>query len=94
MHPSDLETLGLAAGDIIELVSGHGQVKAVAGSDDAVEPGVVSIAHGWGALPGDDNDPVTTGSAVNALIDADRNYEPINSMPYMSALPIYIRRAS
>ena len=40
-----------------------------------MKSGVVSIAHGWGALPGSNEDPAVTGSAVNALggIDIQRS---------------------
>lgn len=90
MHSDDLAAQGLAEGDRIEIVSAFGRVAAIAAVDDAVKPGVVSLAHGWGALPGSNEDPSVTGTAVNALIDADRNYEPVNAMPHMSAVPINI----
>jgi anaerobic selenocysteine-containing dehydrogenase len=90
MHSEDIAAQGLAEGDRIELVSAFGRVTAIVGVDDAVKPGVVSLAHGWGALPGSNEDPAITGTAVNALIDTDRHYEPINAMPHMSAVPINI----
>lgn len=92
MHSDDLAAQGLAEGDRIELVSAFGRVTAIAAVDDAVKPGVVSLAHGWGALPGSNEDPAVTGTAVNALIDTDRNYESINAMPHMSAVPVNIVR--
>src|SRR3546814_18173894 len=79
LHSADLAARGIAAGDLIEIVSAHGRVSAIASVDDAVKPGVVSLAHGWGALPGSNEDPAVTGTAVNALIDTDRYYEPINA---------------
>ncbi|MFY9327684.1 MAG: molybdopterin-dependent oxidoreductase [Georgfuchsia sp.] len=90
MHPDDLAALGIAAGDRIELVSAHGRVTAIAGVDRDVKPGVVSIAHGWGALPGGNEDIADSGTAVNRLIDNDRHFEPINAMPHMSAVPVNI----
>jgi anaerobic selenocysteine-containing dehydrogenase len=90
LHPDDLAALGIVAGDRIEILSAHGRIAAIAGEDRDVKPGVVSIAHGWGALPGSNEDPSVTGSAVNALIDTDRHFEPINAMPHMSAVPVNI----
>jgi anaerobic selenocysteine-containing dehydrogenase len=90
LHPDDLAALGIVAGDRIEIRSAHGRIAAIAGEDRDVKPGVVSIAHGWGALPGSNEDPSVTGSAVNALIDTDRHFEPINAMPHMSAVPVNI----
>lgn len=90
LHPDDLAALGIVAGDRIEIVSAHGRIVAIAGEDRDVRSGVVSIAHGWGALPGSNEDPAVTGSAVNALIDTDRHFEPINAMPHMSAVPVNI----
>src|SRR3546814_8019864 len=75
MHSADLAARGIAAGDLIEIVSAHGRVSAIAAVDDAVKPGVVSLAHGWGALPGSNEDPAVTGTAVNALIDTARRSE-------------------
>ena len=92
LHPSDAAALGLSKGDRIELESAHGRVIAIIDEDEAVKPGVVSIAHGWGAVPGSNEDTAETGSAVNALVDNDRNFEPVNAMPHMSAVPVNIRR--
>lgn len=91
MHPEDLSKCGLAVGDRIELVSAAGRATAIVGEDRHLKPGVISIAHGWGGAPGDD-DPAVTGTAVNALIDNDRHVEAINAMPHMSAVPVNIVR--
>ena len=90
MHPDDLAALGISEGDRVELVSAHGRTVAIAGVDAAIKPGVVSIAHGWGAPPGSNEDPANSGTAVNALIDNDRNFEAVNAMPHMSAVPINV----
>jgi anaerobic selenocysteine-containing dehydrogenase len=90
LNPLDLESLGLEEGDRVELVSAHGRVLAIVGRDPDLRPGVVSMAHGWGALPDDENDPSVAGSSVNALIDTDINFESINAMPHMTAVPINI----
>jgi hypothetical protein len=38
----------------------------------------------------DDNDPSVAGSSANALIDTDVNFESINAMPHMTAVPVNI----
>jgi anaerobic selenocysteine-containing dehydrogenase len=92
LHPDDLAALGLVVGDRIELVSAAGRAIAIVGEDSHVKPGVVSMAHGWGGLSDIMDDPGTTGTAVNALIDTDRHVEAINAMPHMSAVPVNIIR--
>jgi len=92
LHPDDLAALGLVVGDRVELVSAAGRAIAIVGEDSHVKPGVVSMAHGWGGLSDGTDDPRTTGTAVNALIDTDRHVETINAMPHMSAVPVNIVR--
>jgi anaerobic selenocysteine-containing dehydrogenase len=92
LHPSDLASLGITSGDRIELESAYGRTIAIAAADETVKPGIVSLAHGWGGLPGSNQDPAETGTAVNALIDTDCHYESVNAMPHMSAVPVNISR--
>ncbi|MGE0776617.1 MAG: molybdopterin dinucleotide binding domain-containing protein, partial [Sphingomonadaceae bacterium] len=65
-----------------------GRIEASVQSDDAVRPGVISMSHGWGSLPDRDTH---AGSCVNLLISTERDVEPINAMPRMSAVPVNIR---
>ena len=92
LHPDDLAAQGVADGELVELVSAFGRVRAIAGGDQALKRGVVSIAHGWGGTPEEAEDPESAGTPVNALIDTDLNYESINAMPHMSAVPVNIVR--
>ena len=48
----------------------------------------------WGGIPGAEDHPELEGTSVNALIDTDANFEAINAMPHMSALPVSIRKAA
>ena len=88
LHPSEFPALGIRPGDKVEIESAHGRVVAVAQEDTALRPGVVSLAHGWGDPPDADASAEQAGASVNRLIDTDRHYEPINSMPHMSAVPV------
>jgi anaerobic selenocysteine-containing dehydrogenase len=89
LHPGDLAGLGLAPGDRVEIASDHGRIETVARPDAGVRPGVVSIAHCWGGLPGE-NGP---GANTNLLIATDRHLADINMMPRMSAVPVTVRKA-
>jgi len=92
LHPSEFAALGIRPGDKIEIESAHGRVVAVTEEDAALRPGVVSLAHGWGDPPDADDFAEEAGASVNRLIDTDRHYEPINSMPHMSAVPVNLAR--
>lgn len=93
LHPSQFSALGIRPDDRIEIESAHGRVMAVAQEDAALRPGVVSLAQGWGDPPGADASAEEAGTSVNRLIDTDRHYEPINSMPHMSAVPVNLVQA-
>lgn len=90
LHPTEFAALGIRPGDKVEIESAHGRVTAIATEDDAVRPGVVSLSHGWGDPPGSNASVEEAGTAINRLIDTDRNFEPVNSMPHMSAIPVNV----
>ena len=89
LAPGDMREMSLQNGDRIRISSDFGSVEAFAEMDERLRPGVVSIAHGFGGLPGDDPD---TGTCVNLLIDSRENVEPINAMPRMSGIPVNIAK--
>ena len=90
MNPVELQGLGLAAGDRVEIASAHGRILAVAQADTDLRKGVVSISHCWGGLPGED----APGANTNLLIAADKDVQPINAMPLMSSLPVNVRKVA
>ncbi|HBO3353833.1 TPA: molybdopterin-dependent oxidoreductase [Pseudomonas aeruginosa] len=92
LNPEDMAANGLDNGDHIEISSDHACITAIVEADAAVRPGVVSMAHAWGGLPGENADPATHGSSTNMLISTDRDVEPVNAMPRMSAIPVNIRK--
>ena len=53
-------------------------------------PGVISVAHGYGVLPGEPEDPFGRGASTNRLIGAKGPRESINAMPRMSAIPVNV----
>jgi len=90
IHPDDMAALGLENGDHVEVESDVGKITAIAEADATMRPGVISIAHGWGMVPGEmDEDG---GVCVGSLMAADQDYQRINAMPRMTAIPVNIRR--
>jgi anaerobic selenocysteine-containing dehydrogenase len=92
MHPSDLEHLGVRAGDVVRIESDHSFIDAVAEPSSDVLPGVISMAHARTGVPpdGDELDPGST----NRLVTTERDFEPISGIPRQSAIPVNVRRAA
>jgi len=95
IHPNDLEALGIADGEIIEISSRHGAIPAVASASDAVRSGVVSMSHCWGGSPADAKTaPLVReiGSNTNRLVDNLWQTEKYSGMPRQSTIPVAIRK--
>ena len=88
--PLDLAARSLVDGDRIAIHSDHAQIVAIVKDEPSARPGVVSIAHAWGDLPSENVDVVTHGSSTNRFIRTDRDTNPLNPMPRMSAIPVSI----
>jgi anaerobic selenocysteine-containing dehydrogenase len=93
MNPADLEKLGVAAGDVVEIASAHDAILAVAQPTDEVQSGVVSMAHCFGDDPEADADVRERGSNTGRLIALDRDYDPITGMAPQTAIPVAVRPA-
>ena len=94
MHPRELERLGIADGDLVEITSTRATLRVPAKSAPDVREGTVSMAHSWGDLPGDlgpGSQPRVLGDTTGRLSDTKSAYDPITGLPLMSAIPIYIR---
>ena len=57
MHPDDLASLGVVAGDLVEIRSAYDTITGVADADADLRRGVVSMSHNFGGNPDDDEDP-------------------------------------
>lgn len=90
INPLDLAERGLVDGDKIAIHSDHASIIAIVEGDATVRRGVISMAHAWGGLPGENVDVATHGASTNRLISTDRDTDPINAMPRMSAIPVNI----
>jgi anaerobic selenocysteine-containing dehydrogenase len=96
MSPDDMQSAGVAAGDLVEIESDHGRIRAVAREDDGLPRGVISMAHSWGGLPGRDDvaSEAAIGACTNALISSDRDFEPYSGHCRQSAIPVNVRPAA
>jgi anaerobic selenocysteine-containing dehydrogenase len=90
MNPADIASLSLKSGDRVEIISDHGRIPAIVKDDGDVRCGVISMSHSWGRLPDDDADYEDVGSFTGLLISTDRDCDPLNAMPRMSAIPVRI----
>ncbi|VWX54198.1 molybdopterin-dependent oxidoreductase [Novosphingobium sp. 9U] len=92
MASVDMAAFGLQDGDLVELRSAHGTLKALAREDARLRRGVVSMTHMFGPLVGGE-DPVTDGgSNVGQLTSLGERLQPINFMPLFSGIPIDVRK--
>jgi anaerobic selenocysteine-containing dehydrogenase len=94
IHPRDLDGLGLRNGDWIEVTSENGRVRAIAKADATLKPGVVSMTHGFGGMPGEPEDYLTQGASISPLISLAKDCEPLQAMPLMSGVPVRLAPAS
>jgi len=96
MHSTDLATLGIADGEVIEVYSAHGSIPAVAAASDDVKPGVISMSHCWGGSPDpaarSDSKVREMGSNTNRLIDNRQDAEKYSGMPRQSTIPVAVRK--
>jgi anaerobic selenocysteine-containing dehydrogenase len=96
MNAGDMQAAGVAGGDLVEIESDHGRILAVAREDDGLPPGLISMAHSWGGLPGYDDVGKTPelGACTNRLIASDRDFEPYSGHCRQSAIPVNVRAAA
>ncbi len=86
LHPADARTLGLKAGDRARCESAHGQVEVVVSLDDSVQPGVVTLPHGYGARF-NNGDP--QGPQLNRLVSGT-HCDPFSRTPYHKFIPVHV----
>lgn len=92
MHPQDLAAMGLTDGDLVRVCSETTTVEMIAEADETLRPGVLSVVHGFGVLP-EENDFKRDGVSVNIFISTDANLQTINAMPRMTSVPVVISPA-
>ena len=91
LNPEDLKALDVLEGDTVEIRSAHDVVVGIAAADPDLRPGVLSMSHGFGANPGEEEDPRQVGANTNRLLRSEVDYDPITGMPRMGAVAVSIR---
>ena len=94
MNQADLDLLGINSGDLVEIESAAGSLVGVAEASNDLKPGVISMAHAWGDMPGNWGEVREKGSSTNRLVDDTRTYDRITGQPRMSAIPVNLRHVS
>jgi anaerobic selenocysteine-containing dehydrogenase len=92
LNPDDLRALGLETGDLARIRSRHDEILGIVEADASLRSGVVSMTHGFGALPSEDEDPREAGANTGRLLRADDDYDPVSGIPRMGALPVAVER--
>lgn len=90
MHPQDIESLGLAAGDVIRIQSRYDAILGVVEAEDRVKRGVISMSHCFGAVGSEPEDVLQFGSNTGRLASVEHEYDPYSGIPRMSAIPVKI----
>ena len=92
LNPADMEAASIKEGDWVRIASEIGSIRVLAEADPDLRSGVVSVTHGFGGLP-DEDDYEEKGVSVNLIIPLDTHREAINAMPRMTAVPVQITKA-
>jgi anaerobic selenocysteine-containing dehydrogenase len=91
VHPDDARRLGLEDGGLAVCESARGRITVRVKSDDAVQPGVVTLPHGYGQdYPDANGERRVVGPIVNELTDAGHR-DPITATPYHKHVRVRVR---
>jgi len=94
IHPSDAASLGIGDGDLVHCESRTGTVSATAKVDDTVQPGAVSLPHGFGlGYTSDTGERRVHGPLINVLSASDY-CDPLTKTPYHKNIPVRLRKAA
>lgn len=93
LHPADLEALGLAPGDLVEIRSARASILGVVEGDRNLRRGLVSMTHSWGGAPDLDAKVREIGANTGRLSAVDVDYERYTGLPRMSNIPVDVTRA-
>jgi len=79
-------------GELVDIVSPHGSIAAVAAAAPDVKRGVVSMAHSWGDASMDDAKVRDIGAPTNRLVTTAVGRDPITGMAVQSAIPVAVTK--
>ncbi|MEW8627526.1 MAG: molybdopterin-dependent oxidoreductase [Candidatus Thiodiazotropha sp.] len=92
IHPEDAAKIGVASNDSALCKSANGEIKVIIQIDRAMQPGFVSLPHGYGFEYTDSSTPshiMQNGPKINMLTDSD-HCDPISKTPYHKYVPVHI----
>lgn len=92
LNPADLERLGIADGDLVQIESAAGTIVGVAEASPGVRVGIVSIAHAYGDAGSGPDTVRDQGVSTNRLVRETSRYDPITGQSLQSAIPVNIAR--
>jgi anaerobic selenocysteine-containing dehydrogenase len=94
MHSEDLARLGLQPGDVVRISSARSEILGIADVDDTLRPGLLSMAHSFGAGPERDDEFREIGSNTSRLLFDDRDVERYTGQPVMSNILVDVTRVA
>ncbi len=94
LNAGEMSERGWSDGDLLRISSEIGEISAEVRASDEVRRGVVSMAHCWGGVPGEECDPRLAGANTNLLIATDRDFDPAIGMARQTAVPVNLSLAS
>lgn len=86
---ADMVEMRLVDGQRVLRISTRDRIETVNQSDETMRAGVVTMSHGWGDFPGDNNF-ASEGACINRLIDGDDKRDPYSTIATMTGMPIRI----
>ena len=95
INTQDAAAAGFGAGDWLDIRSGTAAIRARALVSDAIRPGTVVLAHGWGSSlldPATGKDVFKRGQERNKLV-SDADLDPLSAVPRLNGTLVSITRA-
>ena len=94
MHPDDVRRFGLEDGGVAVCESSRGRIPVRVASDDAIQPGVVTLPHGYGQeYPDASGARRVVGPVLNELTDASHR-DPLTATPYHKQVRVRVLPAA
>ena len=91
LNPADLERLGAREDDLLEISTAFAHIVGVAKAAADLKPGVVSMAHAFGARGEDAGAVRAHGASTNRLVNDEADYDPITGACRQSAIAVRVR---
>jgi anaerobic selenocysteine-containing dehydrogenase len=93
MHPADLRSLAIEDEAVVEISTPHARVLGIAKASADLKPGVISMAHAFGAQGDDAGSVRAHGASTNRLVNDEIAYDPITGQCRQSAIPVRVKPA-